>query len=78
MASQQCDVVCLLQLLDQDGDNMINFRDFVWVLGVMARADMPSKLKLLFRIHQPPALLPTDADLVDSPVSGKTDTCTGI
>ncbi len=48
--------------MDTNGDNMINFRDFVEGLGIMCRAELTERLKLLFRLHQPPALLPTDKD----------------
>ena len=51
---------------------MINFRDFVWVWGIMCRADLQEKLKLMFRLHLPPALLPTDAEELEaSPKSGE-------
>ncbi len=54
--------MCVFQLLDTNCDNMINFRDFAAGLGVMCRAELTERLKLLFRLHQPPALLPTDKD----------------
>ena len=41
---------------------MINFRDFVWVLGVMCRGELIERLKYLYRLHLPPALLPSDTD----------------
>ena len=63
-------------MLDRDLDNMIDFRDFAWCLGVIARADMPEKLKLLYRLHQPPALLHTDVDEISSPVSGRSPEAT--
>ena len=64
--------VCLLQLLDTNHDNMINFRDFVYGLGIMCRADLTERLKLIYRLHQPPALLPTDRDEFEMSKSGKT------
>ena len=57
---------------------MINFRDFAWFLGISCRADLPERLKLLYRLHLPPALLDTDRDERDmvedsSPKSDETD-----
>ena len=49
-----------LQLLDKNHDNMINFRDFIWFLSNACRADMSERLQLMYRLHQPPALLDTD------------------
>ena len=51
---------------------MINFRDFVYGLGIMCRADLTERLKLIYRLHQPPALLPTDRDEFEMSKSGKT------
>ena len=41
---------------------MINFRDFAWALGVICGGELVDRLKLLYRQHLPPALLPTDVD----------------
>ena len=61
--------------MDDNKDNMINFKEFVYIMGVVCKADMTHKLKLLYECHQPPAFLPTDR--IDekngtpiSPVSG--------
>ena len=62
---------CICQLLDTNRDNMINFRDFVNGLGIMCRADLTERLKLMYRLHQPPALLPTDQDEFEMAKSGK-------
>ncbi|KAK2144685.1 hypothetical protein LSH36_737g04030 [Paralvinella palmiformis] len=61
------------RLLDRDGDNMINFRDFSWLLGVICKAELPERMKLFYRLHIPPALLDTDKDELDSPKSESTD-----
>ena len=50
---------------------MINFRDFVYGLGIMCRADLAERLKLMYRLHQPPAVLPTDRDEFEMTKSGK-------
>ena len=67
----------IFQLLDSNKDNMINFRDFAWFLGVSCRADLPERLKLLYRLHLPPAYLDTDKDerdlLDESPKSDIAD-----
>jgi hypothetical protein len=61
---QHGDVLSLrmFRLLDSNNDNMINFRDFAWFLGVCCRGDLPERLKLLYRLHLPPCLLDTDKD----------------
>ncbi|CAG2220459.1 TBC1D8_9 [Mytilus edulis] len=50
----------MFRLIDENKDNMINFKEFVYILGVVCKADITHKLKLLYTCHQPPALLPTD------------------
>ena len=57
----------IFRLLDANHDNMVNFREFIWFLSIVCRADMPERLKLLYRLHQPPALLDSEAAGVDSP-----------
>ena len=59
--------------MDENQDNMINFKDFVKVLGLMCKADYTQKLKLLYMLHEPPALLEDDdfdMDELGSPSSG--------
>lgn len=42
----------LLQLLDATRhENMINFRDFAWSMGVMCRGDVTHRLKLIYCLH---------------------------
>lgn len=57
----------VFRLLDANRDNMVNFREFIWFLSIVCRADMPERLKLLFRLHQPPALLNSEAADADTP-----------
>ena len=62
-----------LQFMDENQDNMINFKDFVRVLGMLCKGDYTQKLKLLYMLHQPPALLENDdfdLDELASPGSG--------
>ncbi|XP_033751283.1 TBC1 domain family member 9-like [Pecten maximus] len=60
--------------LDENGDNMINFKEFVYLLGVICHGDLTHKLKLLYQCHQPPALLPNDdLDSSEIPTSPKSE-----
>ncbi|XP_033120215.1 TBC1 domain family member 8-like [Anneissia japonica] len=43
-------------------DSGLNFKDFTIVLGLMFRAEIADRLKLLFAMHQPPALMPDEMD----------------
>ncbi|XP_064634250.1 TBC1 domain family member 9B-like isoform X3 [Lineus longissimus] len=62
----------LFRILDENKDNMINFKEFAWCMGVMNLADLPERAKLLYRLHLPPALLPSDIEDLESPQSGTT------
>ncbi|XP_078333491.1 TBC1 domain family member 9-like isoform X2 [Crassostrea virginica] len=42
------------KFLDDNKDNMINFKEFVYVLGVVCKGDVTQKLKLLYMLHQLP------------------------
>lgn len=59
----------VFRLLDANRDNMVNFREFIWFLSIVCRADMPERLKLLYRLHQPPALLDSEVADADTPSS---------
>uniref|UniRef100_A0A3Q2U581 TBC1 domain family member 9 n=1 Tax=Fundulus heteroclitus TaxID=8078 RepID=A0A3Q2U581_FUNHE len=39
------------RLLDENGDSLINFRDFISGLGVLCHGDLTEKLKLLYKMH---------------------------
>uniref|UniRef100_A0A8C9XTQ6 TBC1 domain family member 9 n=1 Tax=Sander lucioperca TaxID=283035 RepID=A0A8C9XTQ6_SANLU len=41
----------LFRLLDQNGDALINFREFISGLGVLCHGDLTEKLKLLYKMH---------------------------
>ncbi|XP_038052661.1 TBC1 domain family member 9-like isoform X2 [Patiria miniata] len=62
----QADLLVLraFRLLDEDRDNLINFRDFAWGLGIMCRGELPERLRLLYLLHLPPALLPEDMESI--------------
>lgn len=55
----QADVMALrcFRLLDEKVEGFVNFRSFVWLLGIMYKSDLVEKLFLIFRLHLPPALL---------------------
>ncbi|XP_060561507.1 TBC1 domain family member 9B-like [Ruditapes philippinarum] len=62
--------------IDRNEDNMINFKEFVDLMCKMCKADYTQKLKLLYELHQPPALLETDdmdEETIASPKSDSTE-----
>lgn len=42
------------KFLDDNKDNMINFKEFVYIIGVVCKGDITQKLKLLYLLHQLP------------------------
>ncbi|GFO20932.1 TBC1 domain family member 9 [Plakobranchus ocellatus] len=54
------DLYFLFKLLDENGDNLVNFKEFVSAMGTMCKADVTARIKLLYQLHLPPALLPSD------------------
>ncbi|XP_022521449.2 TBC1 domain family member 9B isoform X2 [Astyanax mexicanus] len=52
----------LFRLLDVNKDSLINFKEFVTGLSGMYHGDMTEKLKLLYKLHLPPALCPEEAE----------------
>ena len=48
--------------MDSDKDNMVNFKDFSSIMGIICLGDFAEKMKLIYRLHQPPALLENDLD----------------
>ncbi|XP_060950243.1 TBC1 domain family member 9 [Limanda limanda] len=45
------------RLLDQNGDALINFREFISGLGVLYHRDLTEKLKLLYKMHVLPEVV---------------------
>ncbi|XP_023189699.1 TBC1 domain family member 9 [Xiphophorus maculatus] len=43
--------VRFFRLLDENGDALLNFRDFINGLGVLCHGDLTEKLKLLYKMH---------------------------
>ncbi|KAM9795001.1 TBC1 domain family member 9B [Neosynchiropus ocellatus] len=52
----------LFRILDQNRDGLVNFKEFITGLSGMYHGDMTEKLKLLYKLHLPPALGPEDAE----------------
>ncbi|XP_037116603.1 TBC1 domain family member 9B isoform X2 [Syngnathus acus] len=52
----------LFRTLDRDRDGLVNFKEFVTALSGMYHGDMTDKLKLLYKLHLPPALCPEEAE----------------
>uniref|UniRef100_A0A5K3EHC4 Rab-GAP TBC domain-containing protein n=2 Tax=Mesocestoides corti TaxID=53468 RepID=A0A5K3EHC4_MESCO len=50
----------LFRLLDADKDNLVNMRDYAWLLTLIASSDYRRKLRLLFTVHSPEYLRPED------------------
>nr|XP_021535982.1 TBC1 domain family member 8 [Neomonachus schauinslandi] len=50
------------RLLDDNMDHLIEFKAFVSCLDVMYNGEMSEKIKLLYRLHIPPALTENDRD----------------
>ncbi|KAM9850393.1 TBC1 domain family member 9B isoform 2-T2 [Aulostomus maculatus] len=52
----------LFRILDQNQDGLVNFKEFIIGLSGMYHGDMTEKLKLLFKLHLPPALCSEEAE----------------
>ncbi|XP_055077768.1 TBC1 domain family member 9B-like isoform X2 [Periophthalmus magnuspinnatus] len=52
----------LFRLQDQNQDGLVNFKEFIYPLTVMYHGDLTEKLKLLYKLHLPPALAPEEAE----------------
>nr|XP_020441061.1 TBC1 domain family member 9B isoform X2 [Monopterus albus] len=52
----------LFRLLDQNQDGLVNFKEFITGLSGMYHGDMTEKLKMLYKLHLPPALCPEEAE----------------
>ncbi|XP_032385373.1 TBC1 domain family member 8 isoform X1 [Etheostoma spectabile] len=57
-------------LLDQDCDNLVTFREFAGWLDTLYCEELNEKIRLLYRLHIPPALTESEADpsLMKSPL----------
>lgn len=50
------------RLLDENGDNLVDFKAFAGCLDTMYYGEMNEKIQLLYRLHIPPALTENDID----------------
>lgn len=65
-------------MIDEDGDGLINFREFAQGLGVICKGETQDRMLFMYRMHVPPAI--SDAESVNSCVelkeSGSTENLT--
>ncbi|XP_028906225.1 TBC1 domain family member 9B isoform X1 [Ornithorhynchus anatinus] len=52
----------MFRLLDENKDALINFKEFVTGMSGMYHGDLTEKLKILYKLHLPPALSPEEAE----------------
>ncbi|XP_006898180.1 PREDICTED: TBC1 domain family member 9B isoform X2 [Elephantulus edwardii] len=52
----------MFRLLDENKDSLINFKEFVTGMSGMYHGDLTEKLKVLYKLHLPPALNPEEAE----------------
>ncbi|EAW53781.1 KIAA0676 protein, isoform CRA_d [Homo sapiens] len=52
----------MFRLLDENKDSLINFKEFVTGMSGMYHGDLTEKLKVLYKLHLPPALSPEEAE----------------
>ncbi|XP_045383678.1 TBC1 domain family member 9B isoform X3 [Lemur catta] len=52
----------MFRLLDKNKDLLINFKEFVTGMSGMYHGDLTEKLKVLYKLHLPPALSPEEAE----------------
>ncbi|XP_078220877.1 TBC1 domain family member 9B isoform X11 [Callithrix jacchus] len=52
----------MFRLLDKNKDLLINFKEFVMGMSGMYHGDLTEKLKVLYKLHLPPALSPEEAE----------------
>ncbi|TRY63799.1 hypothetical protein TCAL_07164 [Tigriopus californicus] len=56
----------LFRLMDTNDDNLLNFKEFVYILDMVCKGDHIKKLKLLFCLHLPGVVLPGELESPDS------------
>ncbi|XP_042638558.1 TBC1 domain family member 9B [Orycteropus afer afer] len=52
----------MFRLLDENKDSLINFKEFVTGMSGMYHGDLTEKLKVLYKLHLPPALSPEETE----------------
>lgn len=55
-------------MIDEDGDGLINFREFAQGLGVICKGETQDRMLFMYRMHLPPAIYdePTDSSDAES------------
>ena len=48
------------KVVDSNGDGRINFKEFTLVFEKICRGDITRKMRLLYQMHLPPALLASE------------------
>ncbi|XP_040580155.1 TBC1 domain family member 9 [Lepeophtheirus salmonis] len=56
----------LFRLLDDDKDNLLNFKELVQTVDILCYGDHVQKLKLVYCLHLPGVILPGELDTPDS------------
>lgn len=57
--------VASMQLLDEQGQQTINFKQFAWCTSVTCKSDLADRLLLFYKLHLPPALPDSELDTAD-------------
>ncbi|XP_043218792.1 TBC1 domain family member 9-like isoform X3 [Amphibalanus amphitrite] len=58
------------KLMDSSGEGQLDLRQLSWLLGLLTRSDLPTRLRLFYCLHLPPLL---DQFEMDSPLSDNTE-----
>ncbi|XP_067852059.1 TBC1 domain family member 9B-like isoform X2 [Heptranchias perlo] len=56
----------MFRLLDQNKDSLISFKEFVTGLSGMYHGDLIEKLKMMYKLHLPPALWPEEESALEA------------
>ncbi|XP_051871160.1 LOW QUALITY PROTEIN: TBC1 domain family member 9B-like [Pristis pectinata] len=56
----------MFRLLDQNKDSLISFKEFVTGLSGMYHGDLVEKLKVMYRLHLPPAIWPEEESALEA------------
>ena len=54
-----------MQVIDEDEDGLITFREFAQGLGIICKGELQGRMQFMYRMHVPPAVCDEAADLSD-------------